>query len=259
MDLAVSEVQDKKMGIRAAARLHSVNYNALQRRLRRTLSKPGRKPCLLPEEEKLIVNAALWFADNGTPLSKEGLKDAIELFVKRLQLSRRTKLPFKNGIPGKHFIDLFVKRTPALSMRRRANLERARADAMSPCNVAVHFARLRKIYREFKIKCASQIFNIDESGFSTRKAGRGRAKAIMRKEGRSNSVELSWSQNADHVTLMPVVSADGSAFSPIAILPGCNAKFRIRSDNTRETPSDYLPPRTLVSYRNPAGMDSCIF
>ena len=73
------------------------------------------------------------------------------------------------------------------------------------------------------------------------------------------SIEMKWSGNASHVTIMPVVSADGRSWTPVAILQGKRAKYRVRADGTRETPTCYLPENALVAYREPAEMDSHIF
>ena len=130
---------------------------------------------------------------------------------------------------------------------------------MNDDNLARHFARLHYIYKEYKISNGEQVFNLDEGGFSTRTAPRARAKAVMETCGRSNSVGLKWSANADHVTLMPVVSADGTAWRPIAILSGKRHKWRKRDDGSVETPATFLPQNSLVCHRDPAGMDSLIF
>ena len=191
-----------KLGLRAASRLHDVPHATLRRYILSggTVSVQGRHPCLDPAEEKIIADAALEFAGNGTPLSRECLKDMMQHFIQHL-----------------------------------------RAVAMSPQNLAEHFARLQQMYREFRITSGAQIFNLDESGYSTRTVFRARAKAAMQSQGRSNSTELKWSSNAAHVTIMPVVSADGTLWTPIAILPGKRAKYKIRANGLRETPASYLP------------------
>lgn len=71
-----------------------------------------------------------------------------------------------------------------------------------------------------------QVFNIEESGFSTRTASHSRAKAFFDSHGRSNFVELKWSANAQHVTIMHVVSADGRAWSLLAVRPDNQAENR---------------------------------
>lgn len=206
-----------------------------------------------------MVDALLHYADNGTPLSRECTKDAFQTFIRRLPIQRRRHLPFNDDRPGDVFIKKFLSRHPSLSMRRRAHLERSRANAMSVTNLASFYARLKQVYREYNISSAEQVFNLDESGFSTRTAARARAKALMRSNGRNNSVELKWSANAEHATVMPVVSADGKVWNPVVILCGAWAKYRIMQDGRRESPANYLPPNSYISYRDPAGMDSQLF
>ena len=152
-----------------------------------------------------------------------------------------------------------LKRHPQLSKRRRYDLEKARAITKQPSNLAEYFARLEQVYRELNVMSGSQIVSLDESEFSTQTAFQARTKAAMDSRGRNNSITINWSGNASHVTIMPVVSADGRYWTPIAILPGKRAKYRIRQDGTRKTPAFYLPKNALVAYRDPVGMDSEIF
>lgn len=144
-------------------------------------------------------------------------------------------------------------------MKRRCNLEKDRAVAMSPHNLAEHFGPLQQMYRKFLITSGAQIFNLDESGFFTRLAFRAREKTSMQTQRRSSSTELKWSSNGAHVTIMPVVSADVTLWTSIAILPGKRAKYKIRADGTRETPASYLPANAKIAYREQAGMDTAIF
>ena len=127
---------------------------------------------------------------------------------------------------------------------------------MCPENIAKHYARLQQAYDEYGIKSGEQIFNLDETGFSTKTAYRTRAKGVMEAKGRSNGTDLKWSANAYHVTLMPIVSADGCAWDPVAIAPRKRAKYRIRPDGIPETPACYLPENARIIYRDPAGMGS---
>ena len=168
-------------------------------------------------------------------------------------------IPFKNLRPSAGFLPGVFKRHQHLSLKRRCNLEHDRSLAMSVQNMAEHFARLTQVYEEYGITSGAQVFNLDESGFSTRTAHRARAKAVCEKQGRSNAREMKCSKNADHVTIMPIVSADGRIYDPVAILPGKRSKWRMRPDGNRETPACFLPENARVAYRDPAGMDTQIF
>ena len=220
------------------------------------LRPTGHPPTLTKKEETLIANSAIELARNGTPLSRDGLKDLVQHFCERLPTARRATLPFEDLRPGDKFLSGFFKRNSALSLKRRCNLETDRAIAMSPTNIAEHYARLQQEYNEYGICSGAQIFNLDESGFSTKTDYRARAKGVTEASGRSNSIELKWSSNADHVTLMPIVSANDRAWDPVAIAPGKRAKYRIRPDGSRETPICYLPENARIIYRDPAGIYS---
>lgn len=58
---------------------------------------------------------------------------------------------------------------------------------------------------------------------------------------------------------MPVTSADGRAWSLLAVMQGMQAKSPRRIDGTIETPSKFLPPNVHCVYREEAGVDTNIF
>ena len=262
---AMQATENRTLSIRGAAKRFTVPYSTLRDRLVSVASgshvskPPGRRPCLSSGQEKMIEDAILDCADRGFPLSHADIADMVQVFVLRLPKHVRERLPFKNNRPGPDFVRSFLKRHSKIRMRRRAALEQKRKTAMSPHNMAMHFARLKKAYTRFEIVSPAQVFNIDESGVSTRTGGRGKGKAAMNAEGRSNAVELEFSSNAEHVTLMPVVSADGKAWPPVIVFPGVFHKFRVLPDGKKEFLHDYLPTDALVAHRTPAGIDSDLF
>lgn len=145
------------------------------------------------------------------PLSRNGFKDLMQQYVRSLPVQRRKKLPFTDEKRCDGFDCTFLKRHKDLTLKRPSNVEKPRQMAMSPTNLARHYACLRQIYKAFKIQSWKEVFNIDESRFSTRTATRSRAKALFDNNGRSHSLELKWASNSQHVTNMSVVSADGRA------------------------------------------------
>ena len=152
-----------------------------------------------------------------------------------------------------------MTRNPSISINRRCNLENDRAIAMSPQNLAQSVVLLQQLYKDFEITSGAQILNLNESGFATLTAFRGRANAAMDPQGRSHSTELKWAGNVSHITIMHLVSADGAVWTPVAILPGKRAKYRIHEDGSQETPASYLLENVKVAYRDPASMESAIF
>lgn len=117
---------------------------------------------------------------------------------------------------------------PFFALKGRASLENSRAEALFPRNPARHFVRVEQLYKEYKIVTSTQVFNIYESGFSTRSSSLAKLKGITQSGGRSNSGCLKWPSNAEHFTTMSVVSADETAWTPVVILQGKQFKWENR-------------------------------
>lgn len=117
-------------------------------------------------------------------------------------------MPFRNGRPGRRFIQNYMRRNPQISMCRLAQNEKPRTVAMSPGNIT----------------SSCQVFNLDEIGVSTRTIMRNREKASMNLKGSRNMLELPFYAHEDHATIITVVSADGKAWSPVAIIFRCMPK-----------------------------------
>jgi hypothetical protein len=125
-------------------------------------------------------------------------------------------------------------------LRKRNNMEAARADAVSLETVAIHFACIVALYEVHKIHSGRFVFNLDESGLSLRgMALGGRAKAVSVKGGHGNARELKFRGSIDHITFMPVVSAAGQSLRPEVVLPGKHARWR-KVNGVVETVNKYL-------------------
>ena len=174
----------KKWSLRSAARQFNIPWSTFRLFCKHPMqiSRPTEHPATLTKKgETLIANSAIEFARNGTSLSRDSLKDLVQHFCERLPTARRANLPFKDLRRGETFLSGFFKRNPALSLKRRCNFETDRAIAMSPTYISEHYARLQQAYNEYGIWCGAQIFNLDESGFSTKTAYRARAKGVTQR------------------------------------------------------------------------------
>ena len=263
LQAAIHAVITGALTLRSASRHYSIPCSTLRDNVKAqrdgTQKERGRPPCLTVRDERLIADAILEFADRGFPLQRCDMADMVQMYVARLPLSRRSRLPFKDNRPGRDYLQAFLKRHPDIRLRRRAALEYRRKVSMSPRNLAMHYARLAQTYKKFNIMSAAQIFNIDESGVSSRTGGRGKGMAAMRAKGRSNAVDLEFASNAEHLTIMPVVSGDGERWGPVVIMPGVQQKYRIKADNKKEFLLDYLPKNTFIVHRTPASMTKEFF
>lgn len=116
------------------------------------------------------MDSAIDFVRNGTPFSREGRKDLVQNFCERLPEEQLAAIPFVNLRPGDNFLSRFFTRNPILSLKRHGILEKDRATAICPENIAELLARLQEAYDEYGITSGEHIFNLDEFGFSTRTA-----------------------------------------------------------------------------------------
>ncbi len=172
-------------GIREAARRFNLVASTLSRRVRQarstTLPKNnGRPPRLTPDEETTILKSVSELMALGAPISRDQLKFLARIFIESLPEQRQKQIGFKENTPGKDWIRNFLSRH-SLVLKTKQSLERSRYDALTVNNVAAHFARLKAIYEKYSIKCPSQVFNLDETGFSLRGAVRGKTKVIITK------------------------------------------------------------------------------
>ena len=81
----------------------------------------------------------------------------------------------------------------------------------------------------------------------------------MRASGKSNSVELEFTGDAEHLTVMLVVSAGGRPWAPFVIISGFLYRSRKRPDEKYETFHDYLPSGTFLTRRTQEIMTKEIF
>lgn len=221
----------------------------------------GRSMALTPEEERVIVAAILLLAEHNTPLRRSGIVDLVEHFVREMMPAERLlKLPFINCRPSFPWIRRFVKRHRELELKASRPVEMLRTRAVRPDVLAAHFVRTEAIYAKYNIRDSRQVFNIDETGVSFRDLSRGRC---IRAAGSSQSEVVSagarFRGNIDHVTLMPVVSADGSAYTPLVVIPGKRAPWK-KVDGSILTVNDVIMPGTLLCMREGrASVDKHIF
>lgn len=183
------------------------------------------------------------------------MRALIYQFVEKLPLHLRQLSPFKNNLPGYRFVAGFLSRNKEVKLKRRDAPEQALHPALSQSVLAAHLARLKNIYSTFGLTSPKQIFNMDESAVSTRSARRGKYKAALNASRRQNYITMKFSSIADHVTIMPVVSACGKVWNTVVILRGVCQKFRTRSVGTTEMPHKFLPHNSFVAYRSPANIN----
>eukprot|EP00171_Calliarthron_tuberculosum_P006972 IDg6972t1 len=69
----------------------------------------GRPYALNDREEKLIVESTLYFADNNTPLTKEGITQLVKYYLYMVSPQRLAEIGFKQNRPSKKWFINFIR------------------------------------------------------------------------------------------------------------------------------------------------------
>ena len=130
------------------------------------------KTCVFTKhQENLLCVFLVYCAAYGFPQTEPQFKDMVQSFVSFAKI----KNPFKNGKPGRYWIEGFKKRNHnALRLRQREGLAIGRAKALTVINIYEFFTTIYKpIYDQhdfqFKPQC---IWNLDETAFQAQKSTR---------------------------------------------------------------------------------------
>ena len=212
---------------RAAAAAHCLKTITLHRRVTGPPLKRAIKMTLTMKEEALIVPFLQTFAHRGIPLSQNHLKEAIAIYVNRMDPTRRLLLPFRCGIPGRAFLRGFRNRHKAtLSFSKPLRQESNRFAAVNSEVLTTHFAIPEKLIVENNLD-ASRIFNLDESGVTPEKDiyGVTSSKRLMPRSG-CKDLRTPEFRNLNRVTIMPVISASGSCAPPLFVFKAIKLPYR---------------------------------
>ena len=122
----------------------------------------GPTPFLTKDEEAEVVKWIMHLSQRGFPVTKNQLINSVQLLIKKLE--RDT--PFKDGRPGRHWYESFLKRHPEIASRDSQNLSHNRV-SVTETALRGWFAEVNQHLeqREFIDIDKSRIFNCDESAF----------------------------------------------------------------------------------------------
>jgi len=114
---------------------------------------PKQTRCALSTaEEGVIIEVIKTYSDRGTPVSREDLKDVVELMVSMMPEARHATIPFQNGRPGRKFIRGFIARhRSVLVYRRPLRQQNARFASVNVHNMTTHFAAVEALVKEHNI------------------------------------------------------------------------------------------------------------
>ncbi len=123
---------------------------------------------------------------------------------------------FPESGPGRNWFTRFRKRHPELRLRKMDNLERSRAECLSPEVVKNYFDLLEKILTENGLTHKPrQIYNADETFLPLNET---KEKAVTIKNSKFFFLSQSLG-TTEHITMLCAGSASGSALPPMIIYP----------------------------------------
>lgn len=177
--------------------------------------KMGPSPVFSEKSEEMLVNWVKAMAVRGFPVWKEDLLKTVGQITKELNIPNT----FSNGIPGRKWLYLFLKRHPSISERTVEKLSRVRANVSEDC-VRKWFAEVEAILEEEGSKSVlmhpSRIFNVDESGFMLCP----KSEKVLAIRGQKNVYEIVNGSEKECITVSVVVGSDGTIAPTLIVFPG---------------------------------------
>lgn len=172
-DAAVKQALDEigqGMSVYKASQIYGVPQTTLKdkKKQKDIFKTSGKPPILTAEEEKLIVNWIHFLGNAGFPVPREQLIHSVSTLTKNLNRPN----PFRDGRPGKHWYQGFLRRNKDVSCRIAQNLTSSRAGVTEEA-IRNWFEKVDGYFVTQGItevlEQPSRIYNCDETAFFYRR------------------------------------------------------------------------------------------
>lgn len=247
MEMALAAVKNGKLSIRAAAKQFSVPKSTLSDRVTGRVAEgctPGKQTVFPLEVENDIAMKIKEAGRMGFGITRAQLC----IKVGRLARAMKLKTPFRNGQPGKDWVDGFKRRHRDISLRSQTPLNSVRARMLNIEVTNRYFTDLGKIITDLNLHSSPQlIWNMDETNVSlTHKPTKVLAEAGQRNvPGRVGNCR-------DGITALACVNAAGRDIPPLVIVKGQTEKA-LRAYNVKLGPHG-----TKYTYQKKAWMEDTL-
>lgn len=247
LEKALAAVKTNQMSIRAAAKEFSVPKSTLSDRLTGKVAEnasPGKQTVFPLEVENDIAQKIKEAGKMGFGITRAHLC----MKVSRLAMAMKLKTPFRNGIPGKDWVDGFKKRHPDVSLRSPTPLNSVRARMLNAEVTAKYFKDLGSTINDLNLQNSpNRIWNIDETNVSlTHKPAK-----VLAETGQRN-VPGRVGNCRDGVTVLACINAAGGDVPPLVIVKGQTDKA-VRAYNV-----SLGPYGTKYTYQKKAWMEDTL-
>lgn len=215
MDRAMTAFRNGDAGLNEVARIYNVPKATLRRRLLGTNvyakgseQRFGRCTDLDSEMEKDLVSHILELESHLFGITRADLQ------ILAFEIAKANGIPnrFKHGKAGKKWYYGFMARHPELSLRQPEATSAARALGFSRERVNEFFDVLTRLLDKYQFP-PTNIFNMDESGFSTVQ----RPQKILAQRGKHQVGALTSGERGTNTTCVCCMSATGMYVPPMLI------------------------------------------
>ena len=224
LKLAVKSVLIDGKSKKAAAKQHNIPRSTLQRRLKEMSQNGGvvedtqiGRPCTLTaEQEEELVSIIMDMESRLYGLTPENVRSVVFSFCKKYKVENRFNAD--KGMAGRKWLKLFLRRHPELSVRQPEKTSIQRAIGFNKAKVDKFYEILGKMLLNDDGSpriLPSQIYNVDESGFTINQ----NVRKIVAKKGKKNVGVLTSCEKGKTVTAVCCVSASGEYVPPAFIFP----------------------------------------
>ena len=211
---AIEEFRRGSIGLRVIARAWGVPKSTLERRVKGKVVGHehllGKKTLLSHKQESELEELLLEMARRGFPMKEHDVRDLAYQYAARNGIAGFSA---EKQLGGYYWMKRFLKRHPAVSVKRPEGLSAARACGMNKPVILKWFSDFATLLSKLNIKeMPSHIWNLDESGFQDhfvpKKAAGEKGKPLY---------QVTSSERGETVTVLPVFNAMGE-FGPLMII-----------------------------------------
>jgi len=169
-------------------------------------------PFLTKDEEADIVKWIMHLSQRDFPITKSQLINSVQLLIK--SLARCT--PFKDGRPGRHWYESFLKRHPEITSRITQNLPHNRA-SVTETVLREWFAEVKQHLEQRNLIDIdkSRIFNCDESAFFLCPKG----ERVLVKKGDKAVYNFTQNDDKECLTVLFMTNGNGQLPPPMIMFP----------------------------------------
>ncbi|KAG8232961.1 hypothetical protein J437_LFUL011454 [Ladona fulva] len=124
LEECLNAIRSGEMSQRQAADHYNISRSTIKRRLKNDLPiKPGHPTVFTCDEEMAFASHLDKVRDFGFPVDELDFRYIVKCYLEK----QGRLVEFRNNLPGRDWVKLFMKRHPHLSIRFANNVKRARA------------------------------------------------------------------------------------------------------------------------------------